>query len=131
VGAECRALPPSHNSRTYASTFGIATMAVRYANVYGSGQSPNRTQSAVAVFPNRDANKGRGSGHTFVGLREVVAKTFGREPVSEFVPARTYDVDSLVLDISELRSFIPFGPLPVDVGVRASWLGRSLKSRTM
>lgn len=66
-------------------------------------------------------NLGSGAGHTVVELLEVVSKTVGRSPVVEFVPRRPHDVDAIVLDISKLRSLIPYEPATLEDGVRATW----------
>jgi UDP-glucose 4-epimerase len=72
-------------------------------------------------------NVGSGSGHTVVGLLKIIAETVGREPVTEFVAPRPFDVHSIVLDISKLRSLIQIDPTPLDAGVRATWMSRNLE----
>ena len=64
---------------------------------------------------------GSGSGHTVVELLGVVSETIGRSPVVEFVPRRPHDVDAIVLDISKLRSLIPYEPTTLHAGVSATW----------
>jgi UDP-glucose 4-epimerase len=71
-------------------------------------------------------NLGSGIGHTVVQLLEVVSEAVGRSPVVEFVPRRPQDVDAIVLDVSKLRSLIPYEPTTLEVGVRATW--ESLKA---
>jgi UDP-glucose 4-epimerase len=66
-------------------------------------------------------NLGSGAGHSVVELLEVVSRTIGRSPVVEFVPRRPHDVDAIVLDISKLRSLIPYEPATLQDGVRATW----------
>jgi UDP-glucose 4-epimerase len=66
-------------------------------------------------------NLGSGIGHTVVQLLEVVSEAVGRSPVVEFVPRRPHDVDAIVLDVSKLRSLIPYEPTTLEVGVRATW----------
>jgi UDP-glucose 4-epimerase len=66
-------------------------------------------------------NLGSGIGHTVVQLLEVVSEAVGRSPVVEFVPRRPQDVDAIVLDVSKLRSLIPYEPTTLEVGVRATW----------
>lgn len=66
-------------------------------------------------------NLGSGSGHTVIDLLGVVGETIGRRPAVEFVPRRSHDVDAIVLDISKLRSFIPYEPRTLVDGVRATW----------
>ena len=66
-------------------------------------------------------NLGSGTGHTVVQLLEVVSETVGRSPVVEFVPGRPHDVDAIVLDISKLRSLMPYEPATLERGVRATW----------
>jgi UDP-glucose 4-epimerase len=66
-------------------------------------------------------NLGSGAGHSVVDLLEVVSRTIGRSPVVEFVPRRPHDVDAIVLDISKLRSLIPYEPATLEDGVRATW----------
>jgi UDP-glucose 4-epimerase len=66
-------------------------------------------------------NLGSGSGHSVIDLLEVVSATIGRSPVVEFVPRRSHDVEAIVLDISKLRSVIPYEPMALVDGVRATW----------
>jgi UDP-glucose 4-epimerase len=66
-------------------------------------------------------NLGSGAGHTVVDLLGVVSKTVGRSPVVEFAPRRSHDVDAIVLDVSKLRSYIPYEPATLEDGVRATW----------
>ncbi|MGA7988906.1 MAG: NAD-dependent epimerase/dehydratase family protein [Candidatus Dormiibacterota bacterium] len=66
-------------------------------------------------------NLGSGVGHTVTELLAVVSNTVGRAPVVEFAPRRSHDVDAIVLDISKLRSLIPYEPTALEDGVRATW----------
>ncbi|MFZ0179586.1 MAG: NAD-dependent epimerase/dehydratase family protein [Candidatus Dormiibacterota bacterium] len=66
-------------------------------------------------------NIGSGSGHSVIDLLAVVSETVGRSPVVEFVPRRFHDVDEIVLDISKLRSLIPYEPMTLVDGVAATW----------
>jgi UDP-glucose 4-epimerase len=66
-------------------------------------------------------NLGSGSGHSVLELLDIVSSTVGQVPVVEFVPRRLHDVDAIVLDISKLRSLIPFEAMSLEDGVRATW----------
>jgi UDP-glucose 4-epimerase len=66
-------------------------------------------------------NLGSGAGHTVVELLEVVSETIGRSPVVEYLPRRRHDVDAIVLNISKLRSLIPYEPATLVDGIRATW----------
>ncbi len=66
-------------------------------------------------------NMGTGFGHSVIELLKVVSDTVGREPVVEYAPPRPYDVNAIVLDISKLRSVIPYDPAGISDGVKATW----------
>ena len=66
-------------------------------------------------------NLGSGSGHSTLELLGIVGATVGRVPVIEYVPRRPHDVDAIVLDITKLRSLIPFESMALRDGVRATW----------
>jgi UDP-glucose 4-epimerase len=66
-------------------------------------------------------NLGSGSGCSVIDLITVVSETVGRSPVVEFSHRRPYDVDTIVLDISKLRSLIPFDPMSLVDGVHRTW----------
>ena len=66
-------------------------------------------------------NLGSGSGCSVIDLLSVVSETVGRSPVVEFLHRRPYDVDTIVLDISKLRSLIPYDPMTLVDGVHRTW----------
>lgn len=66
-------------------------------------------------------NIGSGHGDTVIELLDVVKETVGRTPVALYAPRRLHDVDAIGLDISKLRSLIPYAPRPIGEGVRATW----------
>jgi UDP-glucose 4-epimerase len=66
-------------------------------------------------------NLGSGSGHSTLELLGIVGATVGRVPVIEYVPRRPHDVDAIVLDITKLRSLIPFESMTLRDGVRSTW----------
>jgi UDP-glucose 4-epimerase len=69
----------------------------------------------------RVINIGTGTGHTLEEVVEQVAVTSGREPALLSLDARTFDVESNVLDASLLSSLIPFQPRSLADGVAATW----------
>ena len=155
----------------YARTCGLPVQIFRLANVYGPGQSPDRSQGAIAVFLHRVAaglplrivgdgsairdyvhvadvaeavtsviagelpvgtvNVGSGCGHSVLWLARHVGEVIGTQPAIDFLPARRHDVDSIVLDIAKLRSFIDYRPIDLHQGLQLTWhdvLGRQLAS---
>jgi UDP-glucose 4-epimerase len=70
-------------------------------------------------------NLGSGSGCSVIDLLDVVSATVGRPPVVEFLRRRPYDVDAIVLDISKLRSLIPYEPMALVDGVHKTWAARN------
>ena len=145
----------------YARTCGVPVQIFRLANVYGPGQSSDRSQGAVAVFLHRVAaglplrivgdgsairdyvhvadvaeavtriiagdlpvgtvNVGSGCGHSVLSLARQVGEIIGTQPVLDFLPARRHDVDSIVLDIAKLRSFMDYRPIDLHQGLQLTW----------
>ena len=66
-------------------------------------------------------NLGSGSGWSVIDLLSVVSETVGRSPVVEYLNRRPYDVDAIVLEISKLRSLIPYEPMALVDGVHRTW----------
>lgn len=69
----------------------------------------------------RVINIGTGVGHTLDEVVEQVAVTSGREPALLPLEARTFDVESNVLDPGLLRGLVPFTPRSLADGVAATW----------
>ena len=145
----------------YAHTYGFPVQIFRLSNVYGPGQSPDRSQGAVAVFIHRIAaglplqivgdgsamrdyvhvadvaeavtrvvaedldvgtvNVGSGRGHTVLAVARQVGEIIGARPILDFLPARSHDVASIVLDITKLTSFLDYAPIDLQQGLQLTW----------
>ena len=62
-------------------------------------------------------NLGSGTGTSTVELVEIVEEALGRRAVVVSRPHRVFDVHEIVLDITLLRSLVPFKPLPLRAGI--------------
>jgi len=68
-------------------------------------------------------NLGSGRGHRVLELVELVSNVVGCPALLEFLPPRCYDVNSIVLDISKLSSFIDYAPMELSEGLHRTWRG--------
>jgi UDP-glucose 4-epimerase len=75
---------------------------------------------------NRILNVGSGIGHTILDLVELVEAHTGRSITLDYRPARSFDVRSIVLDISRLNASVCFKPTDIDTGLRQTWRSASL-----
>jgi UDP-glucose 4-epimerase len=66
-------------------------------------------------------NLGSGHGQTVMEVLEVVSRVVGLPALLDFQPRRDQDVESIVLDISKLRSLVDFKPTPFEMGVTRTW----------
>lgn len=66
-------------------------------------------------------NVGSGVGHSVIDLVQMVEMVSGRSIDIEYFPQRPFDVGTIVLDISRLRSHMEIEPLSLDEGVRRTW----------
>ena len=69
-------------------------------------------------------NVGSGTGYSVAAVLEAVSAVSGRDAVVERLPSRAEDVDTIVLDITKLRSLVPYQPLELAEGIRrtmAAW----------
>ena len=66
-------------------------------------------------------NVGSGTGHSLVQLIDVVRSTTGIDPVVQFGPPRSFDVRSIVLDVSRLASLVDWRPTTLEEGVAMIW----------
>lgn len=62
-------------------------------------------------------NVGSGHGHAINDLLTVLSKITGRPVDAQYQPGRKVDVPRIVLDVSKLRSFIPYTPLDLMAGL--------------
>jgi len=69
-------------------------------------------------------NLGSGRGHPILELVDLASLIVGARPELEFLPARRHDVDSIILDVSKLRSLIDWEPLEIGDGMRRTWRGQ-------
>ncbi len=66
-------------------------------------------------------NLGSGRGHHVLELVDLVSDVVGCPALLEFLPARCYDVKSIVLDISKLSSIIDYAPIELSEGLHLTW----------
>jgi len=66
-------------------------------------------------------NIGSGHGHTVTEVVGLVSGVVGRPALIEYQPRRRHDVDAVVLDVSRLRSFLPYAPVKLHDGLRTTW----------
>jgi UDP-glucose 4-epimerase len=71
-------------------------------------------------------NLGSGRGDSVTDVIECVSRVVGRPAVLEFQPARPYDVEAIVLDISKLQSLIPYVPTSLEDGLQKTWDSRRM-----
>ncbi|MFL5817587.1 MAG: NAD-dependent epimerase/dehydratase family protein [Conexibacter sp.] len=62
-------------------------------------------------------NVGSGRGVSIRELLELVERTVGRRAQIAELPARPFDVNRVVLDVTRLLSLVPFEPLPLGAGL--------------
>jgi UDP-glucose 4-epimerase len=67
-------------------------------------------------------NVGSGEGHSVMQLLEAVSRVVGQTPVLDFQPPRRFDVGDIVLDITRIKSLIPYTPMSLDDGLNRTWL---------
>ena len=66
-------------------------------------------------------NVGSGTGHSLLQLIDIVRSTTGIDPVVQFGPPRSFDVRSIVLDVSRLASLVDWRPTKLEEGVAMIW----------
>jgi UDP-glucose 4-epimerase len=69
----------------------------------------------------RIVNIGSGTGHSVRSVVELVEDVTGRDLPVRSLPSRGCDVRSNVLDITRLRSVVPFEPLDLRTGLERTW----------
>ena len=80
-----------------------------------------RSWTCSAASEPRVVNVGSGTGTSLKELLRLV-EDVTRQPVNvTWQPARQFDVQRNVLDISRLRSLIRFTPMSLEEGVRLTW----------
>jgi UDP-glucose 4-epimerase len=62
-------------------------------------------------------NVGSGEGTSITELITLVEEALGRQAIRRELPARPFDVQRVILDVTKLRSLIPFAPRSLAVGV--------------
>ena len=65
-------------------------------------------------------NCGSGVPVTITGLIEALEVAIGRSAVIERLPARSFDVDGIVLDVTRIRELIEFEPIDLPTGLGLS-----------
>jgi UDP-glucose 4-epimerase len=65
-------------------------------------------------------NIGSGRGLTVIDIMNAISHSVGRRATVEFEPDRGIDVRAIVLDISKLRSLIPYEPTDFTLGLEAT-----------
>lgn len=76
----------------------------------------------------RTVNIGSGVGHTVMQVLDSVSAVVGRAPVIHHQAARSHDVRSIVLDVSKLKSLMPYAPMSLDEGLRRTWEARQIEA---
>ncbi len=100
--------------------------------VYGTGESIrdyvfiNDVSAAVAALLLRDSteallNIGSGVGHSILDVIRLVESTTGKKINVEYWNARSFDVTSIVLDISRLSKEINYEPTDLSTGLTYTW----------
>jgi UDP-glucose 4-epimerase len=69
-------------------------------------------------------NVGTGVGTALADLVAAVEAVTGRPLAVRYEPARPTDLGQVVLDVSLLRSLVPYAPTPLADGLAALWAGR-------
>lgn len=66
---------------------------------------------------NKVINIGSGKGYSVNDIIKILSSVVNKDIKVEFFPSRGVDVESLVLDISKLKSLISFNPRSIEVGI--------------
>jgi UDP-glucose 4-epimerase len=66
-------------------------------------------------------NVGTGIGHSLTQVHEVVEAVTGASVVLERLPGRPFDIPAIVLDVTALRTVIPWQPRTLTEGVELTW----------
>lgn len=66
---------------------------------------------------NKVINIGSGIGYSVNDIIKILSTIVDKEIQIEFIPSRGVDVESLVLDVSKLKSLISFNPRSIEVGI--------------
>lgn len=69
-------------------------------------------------------NLGSGVGHSVLDVIRLVEEVSGRRIEVDYLPRRSFDVRSIVLDVSRLRSQMEYTPISLADGVRRTWAAR-------
>jgi UDP-glucose 4-epimerase len=71
-------------------------------------------------------NAGSGVGHSLLDIVAEIARATGRQPAIDFHPARNFDVDALVLDVTRARSELGWQPrVGLAEGMDRTWKAMS------
>ncbi len=66
-------------------------------------------------------NVGTGIGTSVLHLVALAEEVTGRQLPVKHLPARSFDVASVVLDIGRLQALVEWSPTPLQMGVRETW----------
>ena len=66
-------------------------------------------------------NVGSGTGHSLVEVLDIVRSVTGLDPEVRFEKPRSFDVHSIVLDVSRLASLVDWHPRTLEEGVALVW----------
>ena len=124
-----QAVVPGHGAVT---TILRAAAAGQTLQVYGDGHGLRDYVFAADVgwllarLVQRSAlpsvlNVGTGTGTSVLQLVAAVEEVTGRHLSVKHLPARSFDVASVVLDISKLRALVEWAPTPLQTGVGETW----------
>lgn len=79
-------------------------------------------EAAIQPVAERVLNVGSGRGTRINELLEAIGRIAGRDIVTEYQPARTFDVPAIVLDIAKIRKTLGWEPtIGLSVGLRQTW----------
>ena len=68
-------------------------------------------------------NVGTGVGHSINELIAIIQNVTGCAIDVEYLPSRSYDVQSLVLDVSRIREYFEWNPISIESGIADTWAG--------
>ena len=75
-------------------------------------------------------NVASGEGVSVSGLTALAEEITGKAPHVEYLPSRSFDISSVVLDVSLLRETLRFEPVSVRDGMSRTWRSLTGRSRT-
>lgn len=132
VGNAYGPLQPAGRSQGLVGALMAAARRGQPVRVFGDGRTVRdyvhvddvaRAAVALAAQPEgpRVVNVGCGVGHSVLEVVETFSRLADMEVPVERLPARGFDVRTVVLDVRLLSSLIRWDPVPFEVGVAQTW----------